>query len=224
MTRYQTVITDLPVDGLHIDVVRAPEQLLPWVNALPAYWVLSAGVIDGRNIWRNDLDKTLALLAVPAERLKERLWIAPSCSLLHTPVTLAHETQLDDELKSWLAFADEKLDELNVLTQAINYGVKSVEAAFIQARLAIASRKASKRVNNEAVQARMAAVSEINEARASDFSLRQAKQKVRLQLPLLPTTTIGSFPQTADIRAARAAFKKGELPQTQYHAKNVRPH
>lgn len=219
VTRYQTVITDLPVDGLHIDAVRAPEQLLPWVNALPAYWVLSAGVIDGRNIWRNDLDKTHALLEVPAERLKERLWIAPSCSLLHTPVTLAHETQLDDELKSWLAFADEKLDELNVLTQAINHGVASVEAAFTQARLAIASRKASARVNNEAVQARMAAVSEINEARASDFSLRQAKQKARLQLPLLPTTTIGSFPQTADIRVTRAAFKRGELPQAQYHAK-----
>lgn len=219
VTRYQSVITDLPVDGLHIDVVRAPEQLLPWVNALPAYWVLSAGVIDGRNIWRNDLDKTLALLAVPAERLKERLWLAPSCSLLHTPVTLRHEQQLDGELKSWLAFADEKLEELHLLAQAINHGVESVEATLIESRQAIASRKASTRVNDKHVQARIAAINTINENRASPFATRLAKQKARLQLPLLPTTTIGSFPQTADIRATRAAFKKGELPRTHYHAK-----
>lgn len=219
VTRYQSVITDLPVDGLHIDVVRAPEQLLPWVNALPAYWVLSAGVIDGRNIWRNDLDKTLALLAVPAERLKERLWLAPSCSLLHTPVTLRHEQQLDGELKSWLAFADEKLEELHLLAQAINHGVESVEATLIESRQAIASRKASTRVNDKHVQARIAAIDTINENRASPFATRLAKQKARLQLPLLPTTTIGSFPQTADIRATRAAFKKGELPRTHYHAK-----
>lgn len=219
VTRYQSVITDLPVDGLHIDVVRAPEQLLPWVNALPAYWVLSAGVIDGRNIWRNDLDKTLAFLAVPAERLKERLWLAPSCSLLHTPVTLQHEQQLDGELKSWLAFADEKLEELHLLAQAINHGVESVEAALIESRQAIASRKASTRVNDKYVQARIAAIDTINENRASPFATRLAKQKARLQLPLLPTTTIGSFPQTADIRATRAAFKKGELPRTHYHAK-----
>ncbi len=219
VTRYQSVITALPVDGLHIDVVRAPEQLLPWVNALPAYWVLSAGVIDGRNIWRNDLDKTLAILAVPAERLKERLWLAPSCSLLHTPVTLRHEQQLDGELKSWLAFADEKLKELHLLAQAINLGVESVEALLRESRQAIASRKASTRVNDKSLQARIAAIDNINENRASPFATRLAKQKVRLQLPLLPTTTIGSFPQTADIRATRAAFKKGGLPQTHYHAK-----
>jgi len=219
ITRYQSVITDLPVDGLHIDAVRAPEQLLPWVNALPAYWVLSVGVIDGRNIWRNDLDKTLALLAVPAERLKERLWIAPSCSLLHTPVTLRYEQQLDKELKSWLAFADEKLDELHLLAQAINHGAASVAEALAQSRQAIASRKASTRVHDQTVQARIANIDTVNENRASTFTTRQAMQKTRLQLPLLPTTTIGSFPQTADIRAARAAFKKGTLPQTHYHAK-----
>ena len=126
VSRYQAFITSLPVDGIHIDLVRAPEQLGPWVNAIPSHWVLSAGVIDGRNIWRNDLDKTLALLEPWVQRLGERLWIAPSCSLLHTPVTLAHEVKLDAEIKSWLAFADEKLDELSIIVKALNHGIGSV--------------------------------------------------------------------------------------------------
>lgn len=216
--QYQSVIKDLPVDGIHIDCVRAPEQLMPWVNAIPAHWVLSAGVIDGRNIWRNNLDNTLSLLETPAARLKDRLWLAPSCSLLHTPVTLAYETQIDAEIKSWLAFADEKLVELNILAQALNQGIQSVENELTISRAAISSRNNSTRVHSAGVKARIASLNAINENRESPFAIRQAKQKSRLDLPLLPTTTIGSFPQTSVIRATRAAFKKGGISQTQYDA------
>ena len=216
--QYQSVIKDLPVDGIHIDCVRAPEQLMPWVNAIPAHWVLSAGVIDGRNIWRNNLDNTLSLLETPTARLKDRLWLAPSCSLLHSPVTLAYETQIDAETKSWLAFADEKLVELDILAQALNQGIQSVEGELTISRAAISSRNNSGRVHSAGVKARIASLNAINENRESPFAIRQAKQKSRLDLPLLPTTTIGSFPQTSVIRAARAAFKKGGISQAQYNA------
>jgi 5-methyltetrahydropteroyltriglutamate--homocysteine methyltransferase len=216
VSRYQHVILDLPIDGVHLDLVRAPEQLLPWVNAMPAHWVLSAGVIDGRNIWRNDLDKTLKLLKVPTQRLKGRLWLAPSCSLLHTPVALSHELKMYPEIKSWLAFADEKLDELRILTQALNEGEASVAVELAAARAAIASRYQSPRVHAPKVKARLASINTLNENRHSAFEYRQSQQKTRLNLPLLPTTTIGSFPQTADIRAARAEFKKGAMSLEQY--------
>ncbi len=216
VSRYQAFITSLPVDGIHIDLVRAPEQLGPWVNAIPSHWVLSAGVIDGRNIWRNDLDKTLALLNPWVNRLGDRLWIAPSCSLLHAPVTLAHEVKLDAEIKSWLAFADEKLIELSTIVKALNTGVDSVAEELAISRAAIASRNQSNRVHDTDVKTRIAALNTLNENRESPFELRAKAQKSRLNLPLLPTTTIGSFPQTPDIRAARAAFKKGEISQEKY--------
>jgi 5-methyltetrahydropteroyltriglutamate--homocysteine methyltransferase len=218
VSRYQAFITSLPVDGIHIDLVRAPEQLGPWVNAMPSHWILSAGVIDGRNIWRNDLDKTLALLEPWVQRLGARLWIAPSCSLLHTPVTLSHEVKLDAEIKSWLAFADEKLNELSIIVKALNHGVASVANELAASRAAIASRNHSSRVHSAAVKARIALLSTVNENRSSPFKVRQVTQRARLNLPLLPTTTIGSFPQTPDIRATRAAFKKAEISQQKYDA------
>jgi len=218
VSRYQAFITRLPVDGIHIDLVRAPEQIGPWVNAIPSHWILSAGVIDGRNIWRNDLDKTLALLAPWIPRLGERLWLAPSCSLLHIPVTLAYELNLDAEIKSWLAFADEKLDELRIIAQALNHGVESVTNELAISRAAIMSRNNSSRVHSTVVKARIAELHNVNENRGSEFSVRKNCQRNRLKLPLLPTTTIGSFPQTPDIRASRAAFKRGDITQTQYDA------
>jgi 5-methyltetrahydropteroyltriglutamate--homocysteine methyltransferase len=218
VARYQSLITTLPVDGVHIDLVRAPEQLESWVNALPSQWVLSAGVIDGRNIWRNDLDKTLKLLTPLAEKLKQRLWVAPSCSLLHVPVTLAHEEKLDTEIKSWLAFADEKLQELAILAKALNDGESSVAGELAVSRIAIAARNKSARVHSSEVKARIAALQQVNENRTNVFAKRQAAQRTRFNLPLLPTTTIGSFPQTAEIRASRAAFKKGDISEAQYEA------
>ncbi len=218
VSRYQGFITQLPIDGVHIDCVRAPEQLGPWVNAIPSYWVLSVGVVDGRNIWRTDLDKALALLEPWVQRLGGRLWVAPSCSLLHTPVTLAHEVKLDTEIKSWLAFADEKLGELSIITKALNHGVDTVANELSISRSAVASRNHSARVHNADVKARISALDSVNENRESPFSTRQLTQRTRLNLPLLPTTTIGSFPQTLDIRASRAAFKKGEISQAKYDA------
>lgn len=218
VSRYQAFITQLPVDGIHIDCVRAPEQLGPWVNAIPSHWILSAGVIDGRNIWRTNLDKALALLQPWVQRLGERLWIAPSCSLLHTPVSLEHEVNLDVEIKSWLAFADEKLNELRIITSALNSGFASVTAELAISRAAITTRYHSLLVHNLDVQAHMKNLINMNENRESPFSIRQIVQKARLNLPLLPTTTIGSFPQTPDIRASRAAFKKGEISQATYDA------
>ena len=217
VSRYQGLIATLPVDGIHLDLVRAPEQLGPWVNTIPSYWVLSAGIIDGRNIWRTDLDKALALLEPWAQRLDERLWIAPSCSLLHTPVTLEHEVNLDAEIKSWLAFADEKLIELKTIANALN-GIDSVAEELSISRAAIISRQQSVRVNNADVKARIQSLGDLNENRESAFDLRQIAQRARLNLPLLPTTTIGSFPQTPDIRASRGAFKKGAISQVKYDA------
>ncbi len=218
VSRYQAFITRLPLDGIHIDLVRAPEQLGPWINAIPSHWVLSAGVVDGRNIWRNDLDKTLALLKPWVQRLGDRLWVAPSCSLLHTPVTLAHEVKLDAEIKSWLAFADEKLAELHVITKALNHGADSVADELAISRAAITSRNNSSRVHSASVKARIALLDIINANRHSPFLVRQVAQKARLNLPLLPTTTIGSFPQTTDIRTSRATLKKGAISQQKYDA------
>ncbi|MCB5190035.1 5-methyltetrahydropteroyltriglutamate--homocysteine S-methyltransferase [Methylobacillus arboreus] len=218
VARYQGYITSLPVDGVHIDLARAPEQLAPWLNALPGHWVLSAGVIDGRNIWRNDLDKSLETLQPLAAKLGERLWVAPSCSLLHTPVTLAHEEKLDVEIKSWLAFADQKLQELNILVKALNEGDEAVATQLAESRAAVQARHSSPRVHAVAVKARLAALDKVNEDRAHAYAERRKTQHEKLKLPLLPTTTIGSFPQTAEIRASRAAFKKGDIAVNQYEA------
>ena len=216
VSRYQSFITQLPIDGIHIDCVRAPEQMGPWVDAIPSYWVLSAGVIDGRNIWRTDLDKELALLEPWVKRLGERLWLAPNCSLLHSPVTLAYEVNLDTEIKSWFAFADEKLTELSIITRALNFGVDSVVNELAISRVAINARQQSLRVNNMDVKKRIKDLINVDENRQNVFNIRQTIQQAKLNLPLLPTTTIGSFPQTPEIRASRAAFKKGEISQAKY--------
>ena len=216
VSRYQSFITQLPIDGIHIDCVRAPEQMGPWVDAIPSYWVLSAGVIDGRNIWRTDLDKALALLEPWVKKLGERLWLAPNCSLLHSPVTLAYEVNLDTEIKSWFAFADEKLTELSIITRALNFGVDSVVNELAISRVAINARQQSLRVHNVDVKKRIKDLINVDVNRQNVFNIRQTIQQAKLNLPLLPTTTIGSFPQTPEIRASRAAFKKGEISQAKY--------
>ena len=207
----------LPVDGLHIDLVRAPEQFPTILDRLPAYKVLSLGVVDGRNIWRTDLDSTLAILQQAQERLGERLWVAPSCSLLHSPVDLNREEQLDDELKSWLAFAVQKCAEVALLTAALNdLQNTAVQTALAKSRAVQASRAQSPRIHKPAVQARLAAISAGDSQRQSPFAQRIEQQRARLQLPAFPTTTIGSFPQTAAIRLARQSFKAGKLSLVDY--------
>ncbi|TDN48202.1 5-methyltetrahydropteroyltriglutamate--homocysteine S-methyltransferase [Azoarcus indigens] len=210
----------LPVAALHVDAVRAPDELAALADWLPAHKELSVGIVDGRNIWRTDLDRALARLLPLAERRGGRLWLAPSCSLLHVPVSLAAEAgpraPLDDELRGWLAFATEKLAEIDILKRVFNDGEDTVAEDLAASRRALAARRASPRVADPAVAARLAALPADADRRRSAFPLRQARQRERLGLPAFPTTTIGSFPQTAEIRAARAAFKRGELDSASY--------
>lgn len=209
----------LPVAGLHVDAVRAPDELVGVADWLPSHKVLSVGIVDGRNIWRTDLDAALQKLRPVADKHQGELWLAPSCSLLHVPFSLEAETQLDAEVKSWLAFAVEKLDELRVLATALSQGEAAADDELHAARTALAARRASPRVHRATVAARIAAAAPGADQRASAFPARQKAQRARLKLPLLPTTTIGSFPQTAEIRAARAAFKRGALDAAHYQQK-----
>ena len=206
----------LETAGVHVDLVREPEQLDAVLKAVKPEQVLSLGVVDGRNIWKNDFAKSLALLnKAKAVVGADRIVVAPSCSLLHTPVDLANEPKLDDELKQWLAFAQQKLEEVAVLGKALdNPAVVKVE---LEANAkAIEARRTSKRIHNDEVKKRLAAVTPQMLDRKSPFAKRAAAQQSKLNLPVLPTTTIGSFPQTADIREARAKFKAGKLTPAEY--------
>ncbi|MBN2691185.1 MAG: 5-methyltetrahydropteroyltriglutamate--homocysteine S-methyltransferase [Burkholderiaceae bacterium] len=211
-------LASLPVDGVHLDLVRAPQQLALWRDALPPHWVLSAGVIDGRNVWRSDLGALLGLLRPLHATLGERLWIAPSCSLLHVPVSLRGEEagRLNAEVRPWLAYAAEKLDELRVLSTALDQGDDAVREALQANAAALQSRRACPRITLPQVRRRTDALTDADAHRAAPYSVRIAAQHARLHLPALPTTTIGSFPQTAEIRAARAAWRRGELRPTDY--------
>ena len=204
----------LPVAGLHVDGIRAPHELISVTDWLPAHKVLSIGIVDGRNIWRTDLDAALAVLQPLAARRNGQLWLAPSCSLLHVPFSLEAETALDGEIKTWLAFATEKLTELSLLKNALAGHPDA--AALAASRLAIAGRRASPRVQRASVTRRLQALTPTVDRRDSSFPLRQAVQRARFQLPDFPTTTIGSFPQTAAIRAARASHQRGELASADY--------
>jgi len=210
----------LPVAGLHVDGVRAPQELTSIADWLPVHKVLSVGIVDGRNIWRTDLDAALSVLAPIVDKRAGKLWLSSSCSLLHVPFTLAAETALDQEIRSWLAFATEKLDELYVLKRALQgeYDAGTTEALAVS-RAAIASRRASPRVHQEAVRNRLQALPADADQRRSPFAQRQQAQRARFQLPAFPTTTIGSFPQTPAIRSARASFKRGELSAAEYETK-----
>ena len=205
----------LPVAGLHVDAVRAADELTAVLDWLPAHKVLSVGIVDGRNIWRTDLDAALRVLA-PMLARRPALWLAPSCSLLHVPVSLAEDASLDAELRSWVAGATEKLAELALLKRALGDSADSVAPALAAARAALAARRHSTRVRNGAVAEKLAAVPADGAQRRSSFTVRQAAQRQRFKLPAFPTTTIGSFPQTAAIRAARAAHQRGVLSSADY--------
>jgi 5-methyltetrahydropteroyltriglutamate--homocysteine methyltransferase len=206
----------LPTAGLHVDLVRAPDQLRAVSAALPKDRVLSAGVVDGRNVWRADLDDAYAKLRTLADaRGAENLFVAPSCSLLHCPVDRQGET-FDPELSSWLAFATDKLEEVAALARAVDRG-DTVSPAFEKSRACQTSRRASRRVHDPKVTTRMASITASMARRASPYATRRERQKA-LGLPPLPTTTIGSFPQTAAVRAARAEHKAGKRDQAAYDA------
>ncbi|WP_035728278.1 5-methyltetrahydropteroyltriglutamate--homocysteine S-methyltransferase [Bradyrhizobium murdochi] len=206
----------LPVAGLHLDLVRAPEQI-DELAGFPGDRVLSLGIIDGRNIWRADLSRLLDRLEPVIAKLgRHRVQIAPSCSLLHVPIDLALETGLDPEIKSWLAFSIQKLEELTALGTALASGRAAVEATLKASDQAATSRKASPRIHNAKVAARVAGINEPMRFRSSIFAERATVQRKRFNLPAFPTTTIGSFPQTADVRNARSAHAKGALTDEAY--------
>jgi len=205
----------LPVAGLHVDLVRAPDQLSAVLAAIPSDKVLSVGVIDGRNIWRSDLDRQLALVTTAWDGVgKDRLEIAPSCSLLHTPVDLDAETELDSQLRSWLAFSKQKLEEVAALTAAMQQGRAAAKPAFDASLAASKSHRQSPRIHKPAVEQRIATALPLD--RASRFPVRHDKQRARFNLPKFPTTTIGSFPQTSEVREKRAAFRHGRIDQAAY--------
>ncbi|VVD61579.1 5-methyltetrahydropteroyltriglutamate--homocysteine S-methyltransferase [Pandoraea aquatica] len=208
----------LAVDGLHIDAVNAQSEVAKVIAALPADKIVSVGVVNGRNIWKTDLAAVLDWLEPVAKQLGDRLWIAPSCSLLHVPVDLDSEQKLDAEIRSWLAFAKQKLAEVTVLARAINDGRAAVTAELRANAAAIASRRASPRVHNPTVKAAVERIEAAMGRRKRPYIERAPKQAAKLNLPRYPTTTIGSFPQTAEIRNARSQYKAGELDQAGYVA------
>ena len=209
--------SSLPVSGIHVDLVRAPEQLGDILKPISENKILSLGVVDGRNIWKTDLEKTISFLKpVVNQRGKDKLIIASSCSLLHVPLDLELENKLDNELKGWLAFAKQKLGEITTIQKALQNGEESVISEIKQNQLAIQSRKNSTRIHIKNVQERMQKITPKDYSRKSLFKIRESLQRHKLKLPLFPTTTIGSFPQTLDVRAARAKFKNGEMSEDTY--------
>ncbi len=212
------LVCQLPVQGLHLDAINGRDEIDQVVAQLSANKVLSLGVINGRNIWKTDLHAALEWLEPIHQELGSRLWLAPSCSLLHVPVDLSSEQKLDSEVRAWLAFALQKLDELHVLATALNQGRESVQAALASNQAAVAARRASPRVHNPAVKAAIAELDASLGQRQNPYPVRAQKQAALLNLPAYPTTTIGSFPQTAGIRQIRSQFKKGELNEIAYTA------
>ena len=209
-----TLTCELPVSGLHYDGIRGESQLDELVNLYPKNKILSLGLIDGRNIWKTDINAAINKLTRAKNKFEDNLWIAPSSSLLHVPVNLEVEEKLDAELKNYLAFAKQKLTETKLLADAINGRADSKLLA--ENANSIEQKQASKFVHNAQVQARIAQLDEIALERTMPFSKRAKVQREKFNLPLFPTTTIGSFPQTKEIRQARLRFKKNEISETEY--------
>jgi 5-methyltetrahydropteroyltriglutamate--homocysteine methyltransferase len=206
------VIRQLAVQGLHVDLVHGRDDIKRLNKQLPEEWLLSVGVINGRNVWRADLSTWYERLQALVGQRKQ-LWIGTSCSLLHSPIDLKTETGLDDEVKSWFSFAIQKCGELALLTKALN----NSDPVSLEAYSApIRARANSSRVHNSAVALRLAAIKAQDSHRPSPYHERAKAQRERLNLPAWPTTTIGSFPQTTEIRGLRLDFKQGRLNENKY--------
>ena len=208
-------IVELDVDGIHLDLSAAEAQLPVVVEQLPEHWVLSAGVVNGRNVWRANLVEKLALLSDVKASLGDRLWLASSCSLLHSPVDVTLEKNLSDEVRSWFAFAEQKVAEVVLLGQALDGDQSAIQACHDYSQPIIA-RKDAEHVNKPSVQRRLVDIHPAMAERSAAYSERSAHQAQALKLPLLPTTTIGSFPQTGEIRLQRSAYRNGKLSEAEY--------
>ncbi|WP_172278611.1 5-methyltetrahydropteroyltriglutamate--homocysteine S-methyltransferase [Chryseobacterium sp. LAM-KRS1] len=216
-----SLATTLPVDALHIDLVRAPEQLDEVINAIPETLILSLGVVDGRNIWKNDFNQSLVFIKKAIAALgSERVFIAPSCSLLHSPFDLdleKNENILSPEIKQWMAFARQKVYEIVTLKKLASENPDyNTLQELAENKKAIENRKVSTLIHNQDVKNRVAVTTESDAQRNSPFNVRKEAQQNALELPLFPTTTIGSFPQTKEVRSWRAQFKKGDLTAQKY--------
>ncbi len=207
---------ELPVDGLHINALDNELEVAKVIDWFPSHKVLSLGIINGRNIWKSDLNHLLNWLKPIYERLQERLWLAPSCSLLHVPVDLNSEQKLAAEIKDWLAFAVQKLDELDIINQALIHGVDKVQQQLEENKRCIISRQQSERIHKPQVKSRVASITADMVHRKSAYAVRAKVQQQRFNLPVYPTTTIGSFPQTGDIRRARLQYRSGLLAEVDY--------
>ena len=207
------VIKDLPFDGVHIDTIAEQTNVSEIIDRLPNNWIISLGVINGRNVWKTDLVSVYQKLQPLYRQLGQRLWLAPSCSLLHSPVDLEQEQKLDEEFKSWLAFAKQKCQELSLLKWALLNENSDEITSYSNSALA---RCISKRINNQVVEQRVKSLKTQDYCRKENFEQRKKVQQKELQLPILPTTTIGSFPQTGDIREVRAKWRRQEINENEY--------
>ncbi|AAM84031.1 5-methyltetrahydropteroyltriglutamate--homocysteine S-methyltransferase [Yersinia pestis] len=207
-------IRALPVQGLHVDVVTGHDDLAVLNKNLPKEWLLSLGVINGRNVWRADLSSWFERLQPLVN--SRPLWLGSSCSLLHSPIDLNEETRLDAEVKSWFAFALQKCAELALLTQALNAPNDAKLAELAAYSAPIRARRSSSRVHNAQVEQRLAAITSQDIERQLPYEARAETQRKRFNLPAWPTTTIGSFPQTTEIRGLRLDFKQGRLDGKNY--------
>lgn len=207
----------LPVAALHLDLVRAPDQLDRALASAPRSLTLSLGVVDGRNIWRTDLDRAVGMAERAAEALgSERVQVAPSCSLLHVPLDADLETDVDPEVREWLAFAKQKIQEVVVVARAVREGRRAVAAELDAQRETLRRREASPALRREQVRSRLRSITPELLRRVRPFPERRSLQRASLALPPLPSTTIGSFPQTSEVRAARAARREGRMPEAEY--------
>lgn len=216
-----SLAVSLPADVLHIDLVRCPEQLEQVLQTIPQTLSLSLGIVDGRNIWKNDFEKSLAFIQTAVSTIgSDRVFIAPSCSLFHAPFDLDLETDektLSPEIKQWMAFAKQKVYEIVALKKLAS-GNADYQALqqYAENKKAVDTRKVSPLIHNQEVKDRVEVITEDDARRNSPFSVRKEEQQKVLQLPLFPTTTIGSFPQTKEVRTWRSKFKKGDLTAEQY--------
>jgi 5-methyltetrahydropteroyltriglutamate--homocysteine methyltransferase len=211
------ILSRLPVQGLGLDFVRGERNAdLISEQGWPDGKTLFAGVVSGRNVWINDLEKSLALLRELRSAVGEQLVVSTSCSLLHSPIDKRNEPRLDEEVLSWMSFAVQKLDEVAALTRGLNEGDDAIADTLAANRKALDDRRSSERTQNPAVRDRLAKVGEGDAKRQSPFAERREGQRQKLDLPLFPTTTIGSFPQTSEIRGARMRLRKGEIDEQRY--------
>ena len=210
------MINHLPIDGLHLDLISDLTQLDNSLHDLDKIKYLSLGFVDGRNIWKTNLYQAFKIAKKAKQKFNEHLFIAPSCSLLHVPQDISLEYHLDENIKSWLAFAKQKLEEIVALTEAINSGIE--QPLFENSRLALETRSSSKYVHTGPTDKQKKTNARPYFHRKEKYPERKKKQKERLNLPLFPTTTIGSFPQTTEVRKNRAAFDQGEITSEKYES------